>query len=122
MRRRVSTSSCLPKSMSLPSRRGFQSSRVETAQAHYRDRMTQAWNDTVAGLMARPVNPMEAWAQGYGYAVDLAQRTILFWDTLRQRGNNYTEHVQQGQPPLLRFEHETVLDGRSFERPVRDVG
>lgn len=44
--------------------------------------------------------------------------SILFWDTLRQRGNDYLGHLQQGQPPLLHFDYETVLDGRAFERPV----
>jgi pimeloyl-ACP methyl ester carboxylesterase len=92
--------------------------RIEIAQQHYRDRMTQAWNDTVAGLMTRPVNPLEAWAQGYNYAVDLAQRTILFWDTLRQRGVNYRVHKRKGQPPLLHFDYEMVVDGRKLERPV----
>ena len=50
--------------------------------------------------------------------MDFAQRSILFWDTLRQRGNNYREHKRRGQPPLLHFDYEIVLDGRKFERPV----
>jgi pimeloyl-ACP methyl ester carboxylesterase len=54
----------------------------------------------------------------YDYVVDCAQRWVLFWDTLRQRGNQYLEHVQQGQPPLLRFAYETVIDARALERPV----
>ena len=40
-----------------------------------------------------------AWAAWPQYALDFAQRAVIFWDTLRQRGNNYLEHVQQGQPP-----------------------
>ena len=32
----------------------------------------------------------------YSYAVDATQRSILFWDTLRQRGNNFVEHNQAG--------------------------
>ena len=51
------------------------------------------------------------------YAVDAAQRGILFWDTLRRRGNEYIEHTEAGKPPLLKFEHEMLLDGRSFEQP-----
>ena len=27
-----------------------------------------------------------------GYGVDFGQRSVLFWDTLRQRGNNFVEH------------------------------
>ena len=55
---------------------------------------------------------------GARYGVDFAQRSILFWDTLRQRGNNFVEHERQGLPPVLRFDYEIVMDGRSFKRPV----
>lgn len=37
---------------------------------------------------------------------------------MRQRGTNYLEHVRQGQPPVLHFQYETVMDGRALERPV----
>jgi len=92
--------------------------RIKVAQDRFNERAQKAIQDAAAELARRPVMPWEAMAGAYNYAVDFAQRSVLFWDTLRQRGNNYTEHVQQGQPPLLHFEHETVLDGRSFERPV----
>ncbi|PXF29084.1 poly(3-hydroxybutyrate) depolymerase [Pokkaliibacter plantistimulans] len=52
------------------------------------------------------------------YGVDLAQRTVLFWDILRQRGNNFIEHERQGLPPVLHFDYEMIMDGRQFERPV----
>ena len=55
---------------------------------------------------------------GARYGVDFAQRSILFWDTLRQRGNNFVEHERQGLPPVLHFDYEMVMDGRTFERPV----
>ena len=50
--------------------------------------------------------------------MDFAQRSILFWDTLRQRGNNFVERTRQGLPPVLHFDYEMVLDGRTLERPV----
>ena len=50
------------------------------------------------------------------YAVDFAQRSILFWDTLRQRGNNFLEHERNGLPPVLHFDYETIMDGRSLKR------
>ena len=34
-------------------------------------------------------------------AIDSAQRSVLFWDTLRQRGNNWIAHEEAGKPPLL---------------------
>jgi pimeloyl-ACP methyl ester carboxylesterase len=43
---------------------------------------------------------------------------VLFWDTLRQRGNNFVEHERQGLPPVLRFDYEMLMDGRTLERPV----
>ena len=92
--------------------------RVELAQEHYRDRMAQAWRDSVAGLAATPQTPWDWWVQGCNYAVDATQRSILFWDTLRQRGNNYVEHKRKGQPPVLHFDYEMVVDGRKFARPV----
>ncbi|MGN6580788.1 MAG: DUF3141 domain-containing protein [Bordetella sp.] len=51
------------------------------------------------------------------YWADALQRACLFWDTLIERGNNYVEHLDQGMPPLLKFEHELVLDGRTLPEP-----
>jgi hypothetical protein len=48
------------------------------------------------------------------YAIDATQRSILYWDTLRQRGNAYIEHTMAGKPPLLKFDHELLLDARDF--------
>lgn len=57
-------------------------------------------------------------AEGYQYLEDRSQRAVLFWDIMRKRGNIYLEHLEDGQPPILLFQSELVLDGRSFERPV----
>ena len=55
--------------------------------------------------------------QGIEYWTDAAQRTALYLDTMRQRGNIYIEHALQGKPALLKFEHEVLIDGRKLERP-----
>src|SRR6266567_9140481 len=52
------------------------------------------------------------------YSRDVWERSILFWDTLRQRANNMLEHERAGLPPLLDFKSETLLDARRFDRPV----
>ena len=52
------------------------------------------------------------------YLLDAWQRTILTWDVLRERGNEYLEHEQSGKPPVLVFDYETVLDGRELARPA----
>jgi pimeloyl-ACP methyl ester carboxylesterase len=67
---------------------------------------------------AGPATMLEAMSQAPAYWTDLAQRSILFWDTLRERGNRYLDHVRAGSPPVLSFEYETVLDARTFGQPV----
>jgi len=52
------------------------------------------------------------------YQRDFLERTILFWDTLRQRADNMLEHERAGMPPLLDFKYETLLDARRFEHPA----
>lgn len=58
------------------------------------------------------------WQAGASYAIDFVQRSVLFWDALRERGNIFAEHEKEGSPPLLAFQWETISDGRTFERPV----
>ena len=55
------------------------------------------------------------------YAVDAAQRSVLFWDVMRQRGNQYREHLAETAPHVLNYKVELVMDGRTFERPVNYV-
>ena len=52
------------------------------------------------------------------YWTDATQRSILFADIHRKRGNLYLEHLKNGQPPVLVFDHEIIMDGRRLERPV----
>ena len=54
----------------------------------------------------------------FAYQRDLWERTILFWDTLRQRADNMLAHERAGKPPLLDFDYEMMLDARRFERPT----
>ena len=52
------------------------------------------------------------------YFADAAQRTVLFWDVMRQRGNAYREHIEQSAPHVLEYNVELLIDGRTLERPV----
>ena len=52
------------------------------------------------------------------YLVDAWQRAILTLDVLRERGNQYLEHEKSGSPPVLVFDYEVVLDGRSLAKPA----
>ena len=55
--------------------------------------------------------------QAQEYWIDAVQRSILYWDVMRKRGNLYLEHGLQGKPPLLKFKYEPVMDGHDLERP-----
>ncbi|MFA6033274.1 MAG: DUF3141 domain-containing protein, partial [Myxococcota bacterium] len=52
------------------------------------------------------------------YTTDAFQRQILFWDTMRQRGDNWLEHRSMGRPPVLLYDYEIIIDGTTLERPV----
>ena len=52
------------------------------------------------------------------YMRDAWQRSILFLDALRQRGNIYLEQQSKAVPNVLDFDAEIVLDGRALQRPV----
>ncbi len=65
--------------------------------------------------------PMQAWGSFnpvQEYWLDAWQRSILFLDVLRQRGNIAREHNARLAPNVLSFIPELVLDGRKFDRPV----
>ncbi|MEE4358731.1 MAG: DUF3141 domain-containing protein, partial [Desulfococcaceae bacterium] len=62
-------------------------------------------------------------AEGLGtevldYLLDAGQKTVLFLDVLRERGNIYMEHLKKGKPPVLTFNYKVIMDGRKLERPV----
>ena len=52
------------------------------------------------------------------YAVDTAQRSLLFLDVMRQRGNQYREHLAETAPNVLDYETELVVDGRQLDKPI----
>jgi pimeloyl-ACP methyl ester carboxylesterase len=60
-------------------------------------------------------------APAFEYFVDAAQRTILFWDVMRQRGNQFKRHQQEAAPHVLDYPVELVIDGRKLERRVNYV-
>ncbi|WP_084010082.1 DUF3141 domain-containing protein [Pandoraea oxalativorans] len=51
------------------------------------------------------------------YAVDAWQRSVLFADVMRQRGNQYQEHLAESAPNVLDFDAEVILDAHALPRP-----
>jgi pimeloyl-ACP methyl ester carboxylesterase len=92
--------------------------RAESAFKEYREAVERVARAQVEVARKQWSNPLQFWADGYRYAVDFAQRSVLFLDTMRQRGNQFIEREQAGHPPVLHFDYEMVLDARKFERPV----
>ncbi|MFT0892034.1 DUF3141 domain-containing protein [Pseudochelatococcus sp. G4_1912] len=64
------------------------------------------------------INPLTVASDWGNYLMDAAERAILYLDILRERGNNYVAHEAAGMPPVLDFEYETIVDGRTLARPV----
>lgn len=90
--------------------------RVLEAQKNYLGHMQKAALDEKQRSAAETnEDPWQAWAS---YVTDAAQRSVLFWDIMRERGNTYLQHKREGSPPILAFQWEMVSDGRTFERPV----
>src|SRR4249920_1749434 len=62
--------------------------------------------------------PFGVFAPAMEYMVDIAQRSVLFWDVMRRRGNQYREHLAETAPHVLDYEVELLIDGRTLDRPV----
>jgi pimeloyl-ACP methyl ester carboxylesterase len=73
-------------------------------------------------MMEKPANPGEAlpslFASALEYLVDTGQRSVLFLDVMRRRGEQYREHMAETVPHVLNYEIEMISDGRNLTRPV----
>jgi len=57
-------------------------------------------------------------ASAFEYLVDSGQRSVLFLDVMRRRGEQYREHLAETAPHVLNYEVELIADGRKLKRPV----
>ena len=87
---------------------------------------------TIAGTTSKTVAPAPTatvaeqtiWAgmrlaqQAFDYWTDACQRSVLFLDIMRQRGNNYFERAGEQVPNVLHFQFEPVMSGRDLPRRV----
>jgi pimeloyl-ACP methyl ester carboxylesterase len=93
--------------------------RMRSASQAYASRIREARNAYAnVTTPAANLNPQHAFQQWFEYGVDFAQRSVLFFDTLRMRGNNWIAHEEAGKPPVLAYKYEVLADGRTLERPV----
>jgi Protein of unknown function (DUF3141) len=75
---------------------------------------SQAHPSSIGALTAR----LGVFGPAMEYMVDAAQRSVLFWDVMRQRGNQYREHLAETVPNVLDYEVELILSGKTLDRPV----
>jgi pimeloyl-ACP methyl ester carboxylesterase len=86
----------------------------ENILAGIRRRQERRFKPVRAGALNRlPV--MQDWLD---YGVDFSQRSVLFWDTLRQRGDDTLAHQREGFPILLKFDYEVIVNGSELPTPV----
>src|ERR1700750_1317317 len=69
-----------------------------------------------------PGGPMSGLvASAVEYMMDAGQRSVLFFDVLRRRGDQYREHLAQTAPHVLQYAAELIMDGRKLDEPVNYV-
>src|ERR1700750_2190603 len=64
--------------------------------------------DPISGLITSAVE----------YMVDAGQRSVLFLDVLRRRGDQYREHMAETAAHVLHYAAELIIDGRKLNQPV----
>jgi pimeloyl-ACP methyl ester carboxylesterase len=85
---------------------------METAQRNAATNL-QTWQQVMDSLMS-PALPQQWWE----YMVDSAQRSVLYTDAMRERGNHFVEHEEGSNKTVLSWQHQMVLDGTKLARPV----
>lgn len=88
--------------------------------------MNSAWlgtstlSDSSSGdtALASMVDPFGFGRAAVNYWRDSLERSVLYWDVMRERGNQYLEHMEQTKPNVLGFETEVLVDGRTLAHPT----
>lgn len=64
--------------------------------------------DPVSGIVASAVE----------YMLDAGQRSVMFLEVLRRRGDQYRDHMAEVAPHVLHYAAELIMDGRNLPEPV----
>ncbi|HSD39842.1 MAG TPA: DUF3141 domain-containing protein [Rhodocyclaceae bacterium] len=80
--------------------------------------LLDALQTSLLGTQQSMQTSLQAWGMVGEYMTDVMQRTILFWDVMRQRSEQYYEQKAKAVPHVLSFESELILDARTFKKPV----
>src|SRR5262249_10638364 len=63
-------------------------------------------------------SPFNMFDPAIEYLIDAGQRSVLISDVMRQRGNQYREHLAETAPHVLDYDFELIVDGRQLDGPV----
>ena len=91
--------------------------RMRAAGERYTERLRSAYAQP-SRARARRKRRSSSGGNGREYTIDATQRSVLYWDTLRRRGNQWLEHEAAGKPPVLNYKYEMIADARAYERPA----
>jgi hypothetical protein len=92
------------------------------AEEHGR-RIHQFWADAADayGRIAVAAKEGRLADDAKAYTTDAAQRSVLMLDILRERAARDAEHEAAGTPPVLIYDYEVILDGKTLSRPCNKV-
>ena len=74
-------------------------------------------SDRLVGALRQSQSEGRLCADWSEYLRDAGERATLTLDTLRKRGDIFLDHEEAGCPPVLVYDYEVVMDGRSLPYP-----
>ncbi len=78
--------------------------------------MTNLFSDPTILQNKIPLSP--AAKEFQDYLTDFSQRSVLFMDIMRKRGNQAVEMSSNNGATVLSFDFEILIDGATFSRPI----
>lgn len=54
----------------------------------------------------------------YEYTIDRLQRVSIIGNLLRRQSSLFFKDIEKGQPPVISFNYEIIMDARKFDKPV----
>ena len=99
------------------------SRRAERIAQENGKRLHQFWADAADayGRIAASAKERRLADDAKAYATDAAQRGALMLDILRERAARDAAHEAAGTPPVLIYNYEVVLDGKTLSPPCNKV-
>jgi len=93
---------------------------INNISSTHGERLRETFNaltNLVAEATKEDRRPIALLRDAQDYAKDRAQRAVLTLDTLRERGDTFFVHEAEGCPPVLIYDYEVAVDGRTLSRP-----